>query len=273
MRLACLAVCTPSYPEYGGNLDISLKGSTCSFDRSRPCPNSDCTCRNLFPAPCGSLNSSVTISLEDWANPVQYVASWLQTIGINDVQTLFGDLRVFFQPARSRTYGVSVWNIDIFPKVEVITGELFLVPVVTNILPGSGFSSLRVTGGVVMDAWSLSIDGTGYDGLTSTDLAFLSRLECPGDYILGYGARSLTSLRGLERCADGLLRGKWSFLETAVALASPRLTNVTALSNLARCGPNQRPDESVKQVSVQVTCGTLNSWSKLCNYIARGSCA
>lgn len=263
MLLACLAVCNLPPEVSGSALSLNFRGTTCNFNS--PCPSANCTCRNILTTPCGSLNATLLLYLD--LDNLQYAGGWLQAIGVNNIQTLLGDLR--FSVTMGPPALVS-WTIDIFPNLEVITGRLDFFSFSGwrfVILPGPGLASLRVTGAI-----SFSVQSS----LKNTDLAFLSRLECPGRFISGGGLRDLTSLRGLERVVDGLsaeVSCSVFFADSTVTL-----TNVTALAPLARCGANQRPDAAnttaryLNQPCVFVPCGRLMSWSSLCNYIARATC-
>lgn len=261
------AVCQPPSIFLEGYIStIDMRGTGCTIGCTNF--NEDCTCRNLFPTSCGSLNNNNgSIYLLMDPDSLQYAAGWLKVIGINDIQTLFGRLVVVI----FRSSGAPVvWSIDIFPKLEVITpGGLEFYPQTPDlaILPGSGLSSLRVVGRQV------AINPQG-GSLQNTDLAFLSRLECVGDYMsLIGGLPNLTSLTGLDRIADGFS----SYCAFTFSSDSPKLNNVTALAGLACCGPNQRPDDygynGVGQPCLTLPCGYLGSWSQLCRYIATGSCS
>lgn len=231
---------------------------------STACPTGECTCRNLFPAACGSLNAT-TLYLRLDPDNLQYAATWLTAIGINDIQTFLGSIAV---TTTLRSRAPVSWSIDIFPKLEVVTGGLaFYLSSAVTILPGTGLSCLRVTGSVTF----------GYledTGLQNTDLAFLSRLECPGEYIFRRGLTNLFSLKGLDRVVDGLAGTNVTTPGCAVYLPDNLgLTDVKALTRFARCGASPRPDAGFSRPCLQVTCGILVSWSQLCSYIARGGCA
>jgi hypothetical protein len=112
------------------------------------CPDGDCTCRNIFGSPCGSLQVPV-VELHIEAQNVQYVSGWLQTLGIQDIQTLLGGLAILF-----RGPGNSVsWTVDIFPQLEAVQSALVFVTETNNtsdfglsLLPGRGFYNLRALG-------------------------------------------------------------------------------------------------------------------------------
>jgi hypothetical protein len=222
------------------------------------------TCRNMFPSPCGSLNVNLLTLKIDLQN-IQYVAGWLQTIGISNIQTLLGSLSVTMNALVNPT--LVTWNVDIFPELEVIRNGLSAgggEGSQYTILPGIGFGKLRVT---------QSISLTGRGAMQNTDLAFLSSLECPGQAIRVEGLSTLTSLRGLERVVDSSPTlppdpADSCWLKTYDSIIS----NVSALATYARCGADQRPDSDNNRLCLRVPCGDIDSWGALCNYNSRGTC-
>lgn len=109
-------------------------------------------------------------------------------------------------------------------------------------------------------------------GLQSADLAFLSRLECLGDYINLIHLNNLTSLKGLDRVVDATPDPRSGWCTIATNIYPYALANVSALAKYARCGrPDQLSDDMTigGRPCVSLTCRNLQTWSDLCNY---GSC-
>lgn len=257
-----LAVCNlPS-----GSLTLWIYGTTCNMKSADFCNNSYsyCECRNIFPTPCGSLKLDV-LGVNLNTSSLQLAPGWLQTIGINDIQSLQGRLDL------ATAYGsdaVTTWSINIFPKLEVITGGFNLYPATPKVvlLPGPGLGNLRAAGFVNI---------ANMEGLQNTDLSFLSRLECVGNYINVKGMGTLTSFKGLERVGDATPVQANSYCVAFMTDTPTLLTNVSALATYVRCGPNQRSDNFYTdgRPCVMVSCGYLERWSALCDYVARGTCA
>jgi hypothetical protein len=103
------------------------------------------------------------------------------------------------------------------------------------------------------------------------DLSFLSGLVCPGTQIDASFVSTLVSLTGLERVVDGnpALANQPCFI--GFTYSKSVLFNVSALAPFAGCGGRQRPDNSTFLPCLNVRCGTLNTWTALCNYIASGN--
>jgi hypothetical protein len=245
-----------------------------------PCLISDCTCRNIFTYAQGGtvaftlrvyaqLYNSIFDQISD---STKYLAWWLSKIGLADVQTFLDDLIIRVES--SSPYGdIQISTaIDIFPKLEVVRGNLsfslYSDPkrLYFSWLPGPGLAKLRVTGQT-----SFGTKSQSYWGLS--DLSFLSSLVCPGNQLSGITLPNLRSLTGLEWIVDGnpALTGQNCIFDIGPGNGNPsRLADVSALSQFAGCGANQRPDNSSILPCLNVWCGRLNTWTALCNYIASG---
>jgi hypothetical protein len=217
------------------------------------------TCRNIFPSPCGSLAAGLTLQID--LQNMQYVAGWLQTMGISNIRTLLGALS--FDIRKSNPTLVA-WNVDILPELEIIRNGLYITAAAGTqfiFLPGIGFGKLRVTPVTYFKVYGSTMQ--------NTDLAFLSSLECPGRGIYGGGLSTLTSLKGLERVVDGVPAEDLSFCFLSTHSI---ISNASALATYARCGADQRPDTRNSRPCLTLPCGYISSWSALCNYISRGTC-
>jgi hypothetical protein len=239
-----------------------------------PCLNSDCTCRNIFTyAQCGTFSITLKVYVQlfnsltnQFVDSTKYLTWWLRNIGLADVQTFLKDLIIRYEHANSIDVKIST-AIDIFPKLEVVRGNLSFNLYSTGgwlrmaWLPGPGLAKLRVTGRTSFGAkynseWGMS------------DLLILPSLVCPGTQLNG-ALQNLRSLTGLELVVDGnpALTGQNCIFD----IVSSRLTDVSALAQWAGCGGNQRPDNSSILPCLNVWCGSLNTWTALCNYIDSGN--
>lgn len=260
-----LAVCQFP-PSVGDTLTVYVDNAngvpTCIMSR---CPNGDwrCPCSNIFPTTCGSLNGSVTLEIN--LQNVLDVPSYLQVIGISDIQTITNNIVLsFYSP---NTTNVS-YALNVFPKLQVLRGVLYIRTRNDNrssvlFLPGSGLGSLLAVGQINLQDFSNLIQNTNMT-------FFSSGILCAGKIGLE-GLSTLTSLVGFDRIVDGVAlppyNNNWIYnLDSAATL-----TNVSALAAYARCGPNQRPD-GVGSPALGVPCGNLFSWSAYCRYITFGTC-
>jgi hypothetical protein len=279
-------VCVPPSPELT-YLKITVKGDNSSSDNCsiEPCLNNNCTCRNIFAyAACGTLSIPLTVFIKNWVeiptgdriilNNHQYVAGWLNTLGLTSVQTLLKDLSIIID--ESNCYScpgeIQPWAINIFPRLEVVRGTLnfhFLKrtsSLLFALLPGSGLAKLRATGKTTFTA-----SDAGPGGWAMVDLSFLSGLVCPGTQIDASFVSNLGSLTGLERVVDGnpALANQTCFI--GFTFSQSVLFNVSALAPFAGCGGRQRPDNSSFLPCLNVWSGQINTWTALCNYIASGN--
>jgi hypothetical protein len=216
------------------------------------------------------------------AQNVQYVAGWLRTMGLQDIQTLQGGLRLYFSGPIGQSFS---WALDIFPRLVVVTQGLQITDngvqgFGLTILPGVGFSNLRVVYIAVIAGRNVRNDDPlatlTATWLENTDIAFLSSLECVGSFTL-LRIQNLMSLKGLERLRDGSPSAGFSFVNINWNVMTSKLTNVSALAGYARCGlPNQRPDTGSQPylalAACLACCNGVGTWSGVCNYISRGIC-
>lgn len=223
-------------------------------------------CGSIFGVQCGSLLSPLSLRFDP--TNVQLVAPALQVLGLGNISTISSlYLQFWAQDIIPVKQPLQRWVLDIFPNLEVVQNELqfdtFYDNDVSNpastdtpivLLPGPGLAKLRAVG--FLSSWPLVLKG-----MQNTDFAFLSSLQCIGS--LGYSGASLTSLHGLENVSDMTPGSRFEFHNSV-------LSDVSALSRLARCGPSPRYDGS--HVFMTVTCGNLTSWAGVCDYIAKGSC-
>eukprot|EP00884_Botryococcus_braunii_P019957 jgi/Botrbrau1/6645/Bobra.104_2s0032.1 len=241
---------------------IDLRNNTCTMS---PCEDGrSCTCRNIFGTQCGSLIASLYITMN--ISAAGDVAPWLQVLGVANVQTLHY-LSIYFTGSIP---GQVDWVVDIFPKLEVAgTGVRLSTdeksPTNFTLLPGPGFSKLRVV-------YSFTI--TGFRNMRNKDLAFLSSLQCWGFQFTTAGLADLQSLNGLQNVVDGSEGIASSYPHCVVSAGVRGLSDISALSGFARCGANQRPDNTNIYTCIRATtvsgdlCIFLTTWSELCNYIA-----
>lgn len=256
-------------------------GPTCTFS---PCPDGNCTCRNIFGKVCGSLVGDILLYLSSpWG---QYVPEALDAIGIGNIQTLAGDLKVDLQGFSTVT---SSWTINMFPNLQVVRGRNRSTPAGNEVilgkvelssfspyfllLPGPGLSKLRVVNYVV-------ISGSQPNRCLNNDLAFLSSLECVGG-VLSFRGTTLQSLYGLQRVSDGLpavlpVQTGSGFTKAKFWITGTP-SDVSALATYAGCGGNVRPDTESENVYIVVSCtpttiGTITTWTALCAFIANSTC-
>jgi hypothetical protein len=239
-------------------------------DGNYTCPDGSCACRNIFGSPCRSLGLDIVLSLE--AQSVQFVAGWLQIIGLQDIQTVQGNLFISFRgPGKSLS-----WTLDIFPHLEAVTSRVLIYRDIYStsdfsltLLPGKGFSNLRAVGS--FELVTLEVENAS-PWNQNTDLSFLSSLECVGIHLYLVNLQNLTSLKGLERIRDGSPPAyPLPFIYSNGGSTS--LTDVSALAGYARCGlPDQRPDSQDNRPDLALPCGTLKSWPAVCTYISQGTC-
>lgn len=256
-----LAVCDPSEGLGVTSLVILIKGSTCVFSNLRTT-----NCSNIFNTNCGSLRAeSLQIDMDPSSLDLQDlgVDYWLKEVGLFDIHMVLGNLVLSFSVPNPSTVE---WEIGIFPNLEAVQGT-FLVRaspgVHVTLLPGRGLAKLRAVG-------QLSFIDIGQgQAIQNVDLRFLSALECPGTDITVENLSALTSLNGLEKVTNSGTEPGCLFLFTD---NPPILSDVSALAAYARCGANQRPDIDDKKPCVTVTCGAIESWSQLCQFISDGTC-
>lgn len=195
-------------------------------------------------------------------------------MGIQNIQSVLGDLELFSWDGNETV--VAIWRIDIFPNLEVVTGQVALIFGVPKVVlqPGGGLGSLRAVGQLFI------ANNAAGGGLQNTFLEFLSRLECVGTGASFNGLTNLKSLYGLGRLVDAMPNSETSYCVLQLGDFPTNLTDVSALATFARCGrSNQRPDESPDSPTyarpcITVSCGSLlATWSDLCTYISRRTCS
>jgi hypothetical protein len=284
-------VCGPPSPVFT-YLKITVSGDNSSSNNCRiePCLNNNCTCRNIFPyAACGTLNITLVVQIQNWEvgtgvyqQTYQYVAGWLNTLGLASVQTMLKDLDIVINEYVCNFCDVATnsWAINIFPQLEVVRGSLIFTFVPGSyyrksfsLLPGSGLAKLRATGTTRIGVLRGGLGG----GWAMADLSFLSGLVCPGtqinlsENIDASSVSTLVSLTGLDRVVDGnpALVDQPCFI--GFTYSNSVLFNVSALAPFAGCGGQQRPDNSSFLPCLNVWCGQINTWTALCNYIASGN--
>jgi hypothetical protein len=265
------------------SLKITVSGDNSSSDNCsiEPCFNNNCTCRNIFPyAACGTVILPLTVRIQNYRAAdgtrlpsYQYVAGWLNTLGLASVKTLLKDMTIIID--ESGCYNCDglfySWAIDIFPQLEVVWGTLIFhyenhYATSLSLLPGSGFAKLRATGKTIFTSYQ-----SGYGAWAMVDLSFLSGLVCPGTQIDASFVSTLGSLTGLERVVDGnpALVNQPCFI--GFTYSKSVLLNVSALAAFAGCGGRQRPDNSSFLPCLNVWSGQINTWTALCNYNASGN--
>lgn len=261
-----VAVCSPPYDATTSDLFEIAIGSDCSI---YPCDGAWCSCRNVFGGGCGSFKGSLYLSID--VLYLQDAAGWLDFIGLSNVSTINGSLILNLNSLSwDGSPGSTInWYINIFPNLQVISRGVSVSvtygpPLL--LLPGPGLTKLRAAARIELSDY--------YAVIQNNDLAFLSSLQCIGGIGSSGFQLPLVSLQGLENVVDG--NTTWpcfTYFSDSTFSGGPTLSDVSALTAYARCGANQRSDNSPAQPCLTVTCGYLDTWTSFCNYVARGTCS
>eukprot|EP00884_Botryococcus_braunii_P004522 jgi/Botrbrau1/14070/Bobra.182_3s0017.1 len=250
------------------------------------CPKGGCDCsipNPAFDVVCGSLYAAdifINANLSQLQSP-SVISTYLDNAGLNGINTLYGSM--YLQIAAGSRVD---WAIDIFPDLAVIRGTSVTQPTFFGfvlygdggptgdnlaISPGPGLAKLTAS----TQLWISTIQQT--DTLALSDLRFLSALQCARTTILG--DVRLPTLAGLDGLRDWVpIYNAWILDRRFITFDNPTtvLTNISALTGYARCGPDQRPDTSTGSTPyLRVdSCDTdlLTTWAAICSYILTGAC-
>lgn len=222
----------------------------------------------MFDAPCGSLVAIIylTIVNMDTIN-ASVVDSALQTIGIGDINVLYGKLFIYFSSSNHVT-----WPFMIFSSLQVVrpnsegsAGILLDTSTSVNVTlsPGSGFSQLMATS---------TFETASSPVIQNPNLQLVSNLQCAG-YVGAFP--NVVSLAGLEKLTDGVAEGYSSYI-VVDSVVSSQLVDISALSAYGKCGtaaalPSDYP--SRPQIKVAACPQLFTTWPAVCRYIANGTCS
>lgn len=222
--------------------------------------NGTCESGQVFGFECGTLNGSLSLSIE--VNSLSRTAEWLQVLGISNVQTIIGGLDIWIY---WNSFPSFAWSNVLFPNLEVVRGPLSIrIGEDMPLTIGPWFGRLRA-----VQRLTINDNGRSFE---NSNLGFLTGLQCIGwQMALTGGPPNLYSLGGLQGVVDGNPTQAGVQCVFDIRGTGATLTDVSALAAYARCGPNQRPN-SDSAPCLATTCGNINSWSALCSYIANGTC-